>query len=120
MIDDGDEQLNDDNSDHEEVESAGKIAAKRATATTDRKKRDLIAIGKAKGFLTYDEVNDHMLASTGSADQIDDWMSILGGEGIEMVDSPQPHGADKAGSGEAAHEEEVEPELAQPAAGEEE
>src|SRR5216117_1065146 len=27
---------------------------------SERKKRELITMGKAKGFLTYDEVNEHM------------------------------------------------------------
>jgi RNA polymerase primary sigma factor len=88
MIDDADEQMNDDNQDDEELEAV-KMTSKRAASSkeSERKKRELISIGKAKGFLTYDEVNDHMPENIVSTDQIDDWLSTLGGEGIEIVDS---------------------------------
>jgi RNA polymerase primary sigma factor len=111
MIEDADEPLNDDND--EDFKSVGKLAAKRATSSKEdqRKQRDLITIGKAKGFLTFDEVNDHMVESIGSSDHIDDWLSTLGGAGIEIVDSAlQVKDSDKAASGEAAIEEEVESE----------
>src|SRR4051812_26557514 len=89
MIEDSDEQLNDD-SEEDELEDEGKAASKRsasASKESERRKRELITMGKAKGFLTYDEVNDHMPESIVSSDQIDDWLSTLGGEGIEIVDS---------------------------------
>src|SRR5437762_12253222 len=54
---------------------------------SDKKKQQLITMGKAKGFLTYDEVNDNMPEDIVSSDQIDDWLSALGDEGIEIVDS---------------------------------
>ena len=53
----------------------------------ERHKQQLITMGKAKGYLTYDEVNDHMPDDVVSSDQIDDWLSSLGDEGIEVVDS---------------------------------
>ena len=53
----------------------------------ERKKRELITMGKAKGFLTYDEVNEHMPESIVSSDQMDDWLTAFSGEGIELVDS---------------------------------
>ncbi|MBP6743112.1 MAG: RNA polymerase sigma factor RpoD [Deltaproteobacteria bacterium] len=53
----------------------------------ERRKQQLITMGKAKGFLTYDDVNDHMPDEVVSSDQIDDWLSTLGDEGIEVVDS---------------------------------
>src|SRR4051794_20750730 len=103
MIEDGDEQLNDD-SEEEELEDVGKAAGKRsasASKESERRKRELITMGKAKGFLTYDEVNDHMPENIVSSDQIDDWLSTLGGEGIEIVDSSsQVKVTDKAGEGE--------------------
>src|SRR6476620_3000105 len=61
----------------------GPVSAKE----TERKKRELITMGKAKGFLTYDEVNEHMPESIVSSDQMDDWLSAFSGEGIEIVDS---------------------------------
>ena len=89
MIEDGDEQSDSDNDDDEDLEEAKAATKKSASATkeSDRRKRELITMGKAKGFLTYDEVNDHMPESIVSSDQIDDWLSTLGGEGIEIVDS---------------------------------
>src|SRR5262245_15500066 len=51
------------------------------------KKQKLISMGKAKGYVTYDEVNDHMPEDIVSSDQIDDWLSSLGDEGIEVVDA---------------------------------
>src|SRR5947207_5449825 len=89
MIEDGEEQASDENDDDDEVEEAKAATKKSASATkeSDRRKRELITMGKAKGFLTYDEVNDHMPESIVSSDQIDDWLSTLGGEGIEIVDS---------------------------------
>ncbi|MEJ7598197.1 MAG: RNA polymerase sigma factor RpoD [Kofleriaceae bacterium] len=47
----------------------------------------LIEIGKTKGFVTYDEVNDHMPDDVVSTDQIDGWLSALGEHGIEVVDA---------------------------------
>jgi len=52
----------------------------------ERKKRELITMGKAKGFLTYDEVNEHMPENILSSEQMDDWLSAFSGEGIEIVD----------------------------------
>ncbi len=54
---------------------------------SERNKRELIAMGKAKGFLTHDDVNEHMPESTLSSDQMDDWLSAFSDEGIEVVDS---------------------------------
>src|SRR5215510_9380241 len=52
---------------------------------TERRKQQLITMGKAKGYLTYDEINDQMPEEIVSADQIDDWLTTLGDEGIEVV-----------------------------------
>src|ERR1700745_1086410 len=58
-----------------------------------KQKQKLISMGKAKGYVTYDEVNDHMPEEIVSSDQIDDWLSTLGDEGIEVVDSGSTPGA---------------------------
>jgi RNA polymerase primary sigma factor len=47
----------------------------------------LISMGKQKGFLTYDEVNDALPADIVSFDQLDDIMVTLGSLDIEVVDS---------------------------------
>ena len=39
-----------------------------ATKKTDAQKEKLIKLGKSKGFLTYDEVNDHMPEDIGQAE----------------------------------------------------
>jgi RNA polymerase primary sigma factor len=49
--------------------------------------QQLIDLGKQKGYLTYEEVNDALPANVVSADQIDDVMSMLGDEDIEIVDA---------------------------------
>ena len=40
--------------------AAAKPTKKSSMKESERKKRELITMGKAKGFLTYDEVNEHM------------------------------------------------------------
>ena len=47
----------------------------------------LIHIGKQKGYLTYEEVNEHLPADLLSRDQMDDAMSMFGDMGIEIIDS---------------------------------
>jgi len=54
-------------------------------ATKSRK--TLIDMGRAKGYLTYDEVNEHMPDNIVSSDEIDKWLSALAEEGIDIVDS---------------------------------
>lgn len=56
-------------------------------AADDPMRKKLIELGKQKGFVTYDEVNDHMPEDVVSTDQIDSWLSALGDHGIEVVDS---------------------------------
>src|SRR5687768_9261944 len=108
MIEDADEQVSDD-SDEDELEAA-KTPAKRPASNkdTERKKRELITMGKAKGFLTYDEINDHMPENIVSSDQIDDWLSTLGGEGIEVVDSASQVKVTEKPVGEEEEEDEEE------------
>ena len=75
----------------------------------------LISMGKQKGFLTYDEVNDALPADIVSLDQLDDIMMMFGAMDIEVVDSakagrlpsevqraaPPPDDADDDGPGDA-------------------
>ena len=55
---------------------------------TDQVKQ-LIDIGKEKGFLTYDEVNNVLPPETVSSSQIDELMVMFGEMDIEIVDSHQ-------------------------------
>src|SRR6266498_3338320 len=59
-----------------------------ATKNLDEVKQ-LIDLGKEKGFLTYDEVNDLLPPDIVSSEQIDDVMSMFGEMDIEVVDSAQ-------------------------------
>src|SRR5215471_2240517 len=86
-------------------------AGKKASAAqkeSERKKRELINMGKAKGFLTYDEVNEHMPESIVSSDQMDDWLSAFSGEGIEIVDSSSKIKVAEKSDAEEEEEEDVE------------
>jgi RNA polymerase primary sigma factor len=47
----------------------------------------LITVGKSKGFLTYDEVNDALPSDMVSLDQLDEIMMLFGSMDIEVVDS---------------------------------
>src|SRR5215510_593148 len=75
----------------------------------DRKEvQQLIDLGKAKGFLTYEEVNDALPADVVAADQVEDVMSALGDEDIEIVDAAtQVKIAPKRIAEEEAHEKKV-------------
>src|SRR5687767_9564938 len=116
MIDDAEENtltedLNDDDDDDDRDEKPAPAAKKASPSKeSERKKRELITMGKAKGFLTYDEINDHMPENIVSSDQIDDWLSTLGGEGIEVVDSAsQVKVTDKRSEEEEEEEAEASP-----------
>src|ERR1035437_2230880 len=50
--------------------------------------KQLIDIGKEKGFLTFDEVND-ILPPDIATDQIEDVMGMFGDLDIEIIDSAQ-------------------------------
>ena len=59
-----------------------------AQKNRDRKEvQQLIEMGKSKGFLTYEEVNDALPPDVIAADQMDDVMGALGDEDIEIVDA---------------------------------
>jgi RNA polymerase primary sigma factor len=53
----------------------------------------LIAMGKQKGFLTYDEVNDALPQDIVSLDQLDDIMMMFGAMDIEVVDTAKSSGS---------------------------
>jgi RNA polymerase primary sigma factor len=72
--------------------------------------KKLIDLGKEKGYLTYDDVNDMLPAEVVSPDQIDDVMSIFGEMDIEVVDANQRVTLGGAGE-DIAEEEEEEKEI---------
>ena len=71
--------------DDEDVDGP-KVKKKGGKATERKEVKDLIAMGRDKGFLTYDEVNDALPADIVSSDQIDDVMSMFGDNDIAIVD----------------------------------
>ncbi|MGC9223771.1 MAG: RNA polymerase sigma factor RpoD [Terracidiphilus sp.] len=49
----------------------------------------LIETGKEKGYLTYGEVNDALPDEIGSPDELDDLMTTISGQGIDLLDVPK-------------------------------
>ncbi|MFO7982207.1 MAG: RNA polymerase sigma factor RpoD [Desulfuromonadales bacterium] len=76
--------------------------------------QQLIDLGKEKGYLTYDEVNDALPADMVSSEHLDDVMTMFGEMDIEVVDSEQKVAVSKQGNEsdmEAQDEEEEEAEF---------
>jgi RNA polymerase primary sigma factor len=89
---------------------SGRAGTKENTPLSIEEKYDevkqLIAIGKEKGYLLYDEVNEMLPADITSSDELDDLFSTFGSAGIEVVDSEKTYREDKLldRTGEGAEE----------------
>jgi RNA polymerase primary sigma factor len=57
--------------------------------------RQLIAVGKEKGYLLYDEVNEALPSEITSSEELDDLFNAFGTAGIEVVDSDKAYRGDK-------------------------
>jgi RNA polymerase primary sigma factor len=57
--------------------------------------RQLIQIGKEKGYLLYDEVNEILPGEITKSDELDELFTTFGNHGIEVVDSEQKYREDK-------------------------
>ena len=57
----------------------------------------LISLGKEKGYLLYDEVNDLLPSDVHSAEDLSDLLSMFDSEGIEVVDSPRGKSSESIG-----------------------
>ena len=57
--------------------------------------RQLIQIGKEKGYLLYDEVNELLPPDITTSDELDELFTTFGNAGIEVVDSEQKYRDDK-------------------------
>src|SRR5215211_2819413 len=57
--------------------------------------RQLITIGKEKGYLLYEEVNELLPADITSSEELDDLFSTFGSAGIEVVDSEKSYREEK-------------------------
>src|SRR6202140_4828761 len=70
--------------------------------------RQLISIGKEKGYLLYDEVNELLPAEITSSDELDDLFNTFGSAGIEVVDSEKTYLQEKQFDRTAEGSEEME------------
>ena len=69
--------------------------------------RQLITLGKEKGYLLYDEVNELLPSEITSSDELDDLFNTFGSAGIEVIDSDQKYLRDEKSldrTGEGAEE----------------
>jgi RNA polymerase primary sigma factor len=86
--------------------AAAALAAKGKTDGADPRKmqevKALIAIGRKKSFLTYEEVNDHLPEGVTAPDKIDEILMLFDELGIEVVDAPDKA---KRAQGQPASEE---------------
>src|SRR5215813_7860661 len=70
-----------------EIETSGRSAVA-ATGLEEKYDavRQLIAIGKERGYLLYDEVNDSLPAEVHSSEEIDDLLTTFERNGIEIYE----------------------------------
>ncbi|HMI38837.1 MAG TPA: RNA polymerase sigma factor RpoD [Nitrospiraceae bacterium] len=73
--------------------------------------KKLISMGKEKGFLTYDELNNTLPAEVVSSEQFGSIMTMFGEMDIEIVDAPEGERIRKARDTEEASEEAEETEV---------
>ena len=57
--------------------------------------RQLIHVGKEKGYLLYDEVNEALPSEITSAEELDELFNAFSSAGIEVVDSDKAYRGDK-------------------------
>ena len=57
--------------------------------------RQLIQVGKEKGYLLYDEVNEILPPDITTSDELDELFTTFGNAGIEVVDSEQKYREEK-------------------------
>src|SRR5262245_66613655 len=75
---------------------------------TDDGLKALLEQGKEKGFLTYDQVNDHLPDDDTNPEKIDQILILLEAEGIELIEEAE---AEEIEAGAAAGPEDVGPDL---------
>ena len=51
--------------------------------------KELISLGKQRGFLTFEEMNSILPEDITSSEQIDDIITLFGEMDIEVVDGPE-------------------------------
>jgi len=50
---------------------------------------NIIEVGKEKGYLTYGDVNDMLPEEIGAPDDLDDLITTIGTQGIDLLDAPK-------------------------------
>ncbi|GMR24096.1 MAG: RNA polymerase sigma factor RpoD [Acidobacteriota bacterium] len=58
--------------------------------------KNLIALGKEKGYLLYDEVNENLPSEISSSDELDELFDVFGNAGIDVVESEEKYKQMKA------------------------
>jgi RNA polymerase primary sigma factor len=99
-----------DEDDDDEEESSSSFPPPTAGAKANGKtKEQLIKLGKSKGFLTYDDVHEALPGEETGPDQMDDVLSALDDEEIEVVDdasnikiAPHLRGGEEEGAAKPA------------------
>ena len=82
--------------------------AKKSTKDRLAELKKLIALGKEKGRLTYEEVNEMLPEQVTSSEEIDEILMILGNEHIEIVEEAAPTPAPAPAEPHPDHPEAVE------------
>ncbi len=67
----------------------------------------IIALGRQKGFLTYDEVNVLLPQDVSSSEDIDRLFELLGNEDIELIESDEARDAQKPAAAQPINKEEL-------------
>ena len=70
-----------------EISAAGKEPAQKRKISKELS--ELIALGKEKGHLTFEEVNNILPVNIVSSEEIDEILSVLGDENIKLVDTEE-------------------------------
>ncbi len=70
-----------------EVALPNKVANEMSTKVTIKEVQDLVSVGKEKGFLTYEEVNEHLPDDLVSSEDLDNVLSMFDNMDIEVVES---------------------------------
>src|SRR3989338_1465621 len=92
-----------------------KPARAKETPTPKQKRKiskelsELIALGKEKGHLTFEEVNNILPVEIVSSEEIDEILSILGDENIKLVDTEEEAAKETAGEEAAVEKKEEAP-----------
>jgi RNA polymerase primary sigma factor len=69
--------------------------------------QNLIEAGKEKGYLTYNEVNDLIPGDMHSPDDLDDLITTIGTQGIDILEGGPKFGGDKFDEGEEGEDVEL-------------